>query len=68
MPRPSIPTICRTVVVLGYLLTLALTGRPGWSSTALGLALVAVWAAPLVVRRHHAIPVPASDAPAEAQA
>jgi hypothetical protein len=69
MPRPSIPTICRTVVVLAFLLALALAGRPGWSSTVLGLALVAVWAAPLVVRRHHAIPVSAAgDAPAEAPA
>jgi hypothetical protein len=47
---PSIPTACRTVVVLGFLLALALAGRPGWSTAALGLALVAVWLAPLLVR------------------
>jgi hypothetical protein len=66
MHLPSLPTACRTVVVLGFLLALALAGRPGWMSTALGLALVAVWAAPLVVRRHHRIAVPAAaEAPAE---
>jgi hypothetical protein len=68
MPRPSIPTVCRTVVVLGFLLALTLAGRPGWASTGLGLALVAVWAAPLVVRRHHAIDVPTAADPAEAPA
>jgi len=68
MLRPSIPTVCRTVVVLGFLLALALAGRPGWGSTVLGVALVAVWAAPLVVRRHHAIPVATAADAAEAPA
>jgi hypothetical protein len=64
---PSIPTVCRTTVVLGFLLALALVGRPAWLSTVLGVALVAVWAAPLVVRRHHVLDVRA-EATAEAKA
>ncbi|MGY1604011.1 hypothetical protein [Geodermatophilus sp. SYSU D00815] len=67
MTAPSTPTVCRTTVVLGFLVTLALVGRPAWLSTVLGLALVAVWAAPLVVRRHHVVEV-AAEAPAEAGA
>jgi multisubunit Na+/H+ antiporter MnhG subunit len=53
---PSPATVCRTVAVLGFLLALALAGTPGWSSVGLGLALVAVWLAPLVVAhaRHRA--------------
>jgi O-antigen ligase len=62
---PSFPTVCRTIVVLAFLVVLAVAGRPAWLSTVLGLALVAVWAAPLVLRRHHVVPVPA-EAPAEA--
>ena len=56
MRLPSLPTVCRTVVVLGFLMALALAGRPGWSTVGLGLALVAVWLSPLVVRhaRHRA--------------
>ncbi|MGY1618722.1 hypothetical protein ACI797_18440 [Geodermatophilus sp. SYSU D00691] len=65
MTAPSIPTACRTTVVLGFLVVLAVAGSPGWLATLLGVALVAVWAAPLVVRRHHVLPVPA-EAPAEA--
>jgi hypothetical protein len=65
--RPSIPTVCRTIVVLTFLVALALAGQPAVLSTLLGLALVATWAAPLVLRRHHVVPVPA-EAPAEASA
>ena len=56
MHLPSLATVCRTAVVLGYLVALALAGRPGWTTVALGLALVAVWVAPLLVRhaRHRA--------------
>jgi hypothetical protein len=50
MHLPSLPTACRTVVVLAFLLALALAGRPGWSSAGLGLVLVGVWLAPLLVR------------------
>jgi len=63
MPHLSIPTICRTVVVLAFLVVLALAGDPAWLSTVLGLVLVAVWAAPLVLRRHHVV-----DVGAEAEA
>lgn len=47
MPVPSCSTVCRTVVVLGYLLALALAGQPG----PLAFALVLVWLAPLAVGR-----------------
>jgi hypothetical protein len=50
MHLPSLPTVCRTVVVLAFLLALALAGRPGWPTAALGLVLVGVWLAPLLVR------------------
>ncbi|WP_448625972.1 hypothetical protein [Geodermatophilus sp. URMC 64] len=66
---PSIPTVCRTVVVLAFLLALALAGRPGWASFVPALALVAVWIAPLVVRhRRRAVVAVADAAPAEAPA
>ena len=70
MSLPSLPTVCRTVVVLGFLLALALAGRPGWTSVVPALALVAVWVAPLVVRhrRRVVVPVAADPAPAEAPA
>jgi hypothetical protein len=69
MHLPSLPTACRTVVVLGFLLALALAGRPGWSTAALGLALVAVWLAPLLVRHARqragvALEARAAEAPA----
>jgi hypothetical protein len=67
MPAPSIPTACRTAVVLGFLLALALAGRGGWVTGALAVGLVGVWLAPLLVRhgrRTAAVePVPA-EAPA----
>jgi hypothetical protein len=65
--RPSIPTACRTAVVLAFLLALAVAGQPALLATGLGLALVAVWAAPLVLRRHHVVHV-AAESPAEAAA
>ena len=67
MTRPSIPTACRTAVVLAFLVALAVAGQPALLATGLGLALVAVWAAPLVLRRHHVVEV-AAEAPAEAAA
>jgi anti-sigma-K factor RskA len=47
MPSPS--TICRTVVVLGYLVAVALAGGPGWGTAVAALGLVAVWLAPLLL-------------------
>jgi hypothetical protein len=56
MHLPSLPTACRTVVVLGFLLALAIAGRPGWTTPFLAMVLVGVWLAPLLVRhaRHRA--------------
>jgi hypothetical protein len=64
------PTACRTAVVLGFLLAVALAGRGGWAAVALTLALVAVWLAPLVVRHGSRLaePVVAEVVPAEAPA
>jgi hypothetical protein len=48
--------IARTVVVFGYLLALALAGTADWTAVAAGTVLLAVWAAPLVLRvraAHH---------------
>jgi hypothetical protein len=50
MERPvSTSTIGRTVVVAGYLVALALAGRPAWLAVLLGAILVLVWVAPLVL-------------------
>jgi hypothetical protein len=71
VPAPSIPTACRTTVVLGFLLALALAGRGGWAPVALAVALVGVWLAPLVVRHGHraAVVEPAAEpVPARAPA
>ena len=51
MHRATAATACRTSVVLVFLVTLALAGSGGWSSLGPALGLVAVWAAPLAVRR-----------------
>jgi hypothetical protein len=48
--RPPVgPTVARTVIVSAYLAVLVVAGDPTLSVTLLGLALVAVWAAPLLV-------------------
>lgn len=50
MARPvSTATIGRTVVIGGFVLALALVGRPVWLAALLSLVLVTVWAAPLVL-------------------
>ncbi|MGY1808697.1 hypothetical protein ACI8AF_15120 [Blastococcus sp. SYSU D00669] len=41
--------VARTVVVGGYVLVLAVAGRPGWLAALLGLLLVGVWAAPFLL-------------------
>jgi hypothetical protein len=64
---PSIPTVCRTVVVLGFLLALAVAGRGGWAAGTLAAGLVAVWLAPLLVR-HCGRPAPAVADPVPAEA
>jgi hypothetical protein len=45
----STPTIGRTAVVGGYVVAIALAGRPVWLAVLLGVTLVLVWAAPLVL-------------------
>ena len=50
MERPvSVRTIGRTVVVGGYLVAVAIAGRPVWLAVLLGICLVLVWAAPVVL-------------------
>jgi hypothetical protein len=53
---PSAAVVCRTVVVLAYLVALAAAGRPGWGAALAAPALLAVWLAPLVIAsaRHRA--------------
>ena len=48
----SMAAICRTVVVLGYLVAVALAGRPVWETAVAALGLTAVWVAPLVLAHH----------------
>lgn len=45
----STAAIGRTVVLAGYLLVVALVGRPVWLAVLLGAVLVLVWAAPLLL-------------------
>jgi len=47
----SSSTICRTVVVLGYLVAVALAGTPVWATAVAAVGLVGVWLAPLLA--HH---------------
>jgi hypothetical protein len=58
----STRTVGRTVVVGGYLVAVALAGRPAWLAVLLGVTLVLVWAAPLVLApppyRSAAVPAP----------
>jgi hypothetical protein len=51
----------RTAVVGGYVVAVALAGRPVWLAVLLGVALVLVWAAPLALAppRHRSAAVPA---------
>ena len=67
MEHPLSPrTIGRTAVVAGFLVALAVAGRPIPLAVLMGLLLVGVWAAPLVLApaRHRAaapIVVPVVD-------
>jgi len=50
MARPmSVRTTGRTVVVGGYLVAIAVAGRPVWLAVLLAIILALVWAAPLVL-------------------
>ena len=64
----SARTVGRTAVIGGYLVVLAVAGRPIPLAVLMGLLLVAVWAAPLVLTPHRAAgpvvvppPVPVVD-------
>jgi hypothetical protein len=72
MERPmSVATIGRTVVVGGYLVAVAIAGRPVWLALLLGISLALVWAAPIVLAppRHHspAMSAPLVSAPKDAR-
>jgi hypothetical protein len=59
---PSTSAVCRTVVVLAYLVLVAVAGRPVWATALAGLGLVVVWLAPLLqahARRPAVQPAPA---------
>jgi hypothetical protein len=58
----STSAIGRTVVVGGYLVAVALAGRPVWLAMLLVITLVLVWAAPIVLTPpwHRSSAVPAS--------
>jgi hypothetical protein len=48
---PSLTAVvCRTAIAVVWLVALALAGGPGWRSAVLAAALVATWAAPIVLR------------------
>jgi hypothetical protein len=52
MRAPSTALIGRTAFTLAYLVVLAIAGAPGVALLLLGVALVAVWAAPLLLGEH----------------
>jgi hypothetical protein len=54
--------IARTAVVAGFVVVLAVAGRPGWLAALLGLSLVLVWAAPFLLASNRR-PVPDPAAP-----
>jgi hypothetical protein len=45
----STPMAGRTVVVGSYVIALVVAGEPVWLAVSLGVALVLVWAAPIVL-------------------
>ena len=45
----SARTIGSAVVVAGYVVVLAVAGRPVWLAVLLGLVLLSVWVAPLML-------------------
>jgi hypothetical protein len=53
-------TVARTVVVGGWIVVLAVAGRPVWLALLMGLVLVGVWAAPLLssTTRQAVLPAP----------
>ena len=65
-PSLSTSTVCRTVVVLGYLIAVAVAGRPTWAAAGAGLGLVAAWLAPLLLAHRRPAGEPAAVAPAVA--
>jgi hypothetical protein len=51
MRAPSTAQIGRTAFTLVYLVALAASGAPGLATVVLGVALVAAWAAPMLLRK-----------------
>jgi hypothetical protein len=49
MPSLS-AVVCRTAVTVVWLVALAVAGSPAWLSAVLAGALVATWAAPILLR------------------
>lgn len=47
---PTTAALGRTLAVAGYLVVLAVAGRPAWLAVLLGLALVVVWVLPAALR------------------
>jgi hypothetical protein len=64
----SSSTVCRTAVVLTFLVVVVLAGRSGCGTTVACLGLVAVWLAPLLVvhRRHRGVHTALAAPPREA--
>ena len=61
-------TVARTVVVGGWIVVLAVAGRPVWLAVLMGLVLVGVWAAPLLsATTRQAVLHSAAPGPAEPQ-
>jgi hypothetical protein len=61
--RPPVALLARTTVVAGYLVALAVAGRPGWLALGLALALVVVWVVPLRLAAARRRPVARSHGP-----
>ena len=64
--EPSVRTVGRTVILGGWLVALAVAGRPAWAAVLLGVALVLVWASPYVLATNRRFPArwPAPRRPA----
>jgi hypothetical protein len=54
--EPSVRIVGRTVVLGGWLVALAVAGRPAWAAVLLGVALVLVWASPYLLATNRRSP------------
>jgi len=62
--EPSVRIVGRTVVLGGWLVALAVAGRPGWAAVLLGVALVLVWASPYLLATNRRSPARRPATPA----